>query len=161
MERERRATMLVDTHHHDASEEEEPITVRSSRLGRARVLIADDDGDMRDIVSETLRSSGYLTNAAESGFAFIDSIVEIEEGLRPMDGVDLVLVDNRMPGMSGLDALRAMRGADRWVPAILMTAYPSAAVEAEAHRLGAVVLPKPFDRETLRQAVLTALLPRR
>jgi CheY-like chemotaxis protein len=62
--------------------------------------------------------------------------------------------------MSGLDALRAMRGADRWVPAILMTAYPSAAVEAEARRLHAVVLPKPFDRETLRQAVLTALLPR-
>jgi two-component system response regulator (stage 0 sporulation protein F) len=152
--------MHLDAHHQDVTEDEEPITVRSSRLGRARVLIADDDADMRDVVSETLRSSGYFTNSADSGFAFIDSIVEIEEGLRPMDGVDLVLIDNRMPGMSGLDALRAMRGADRWVPAILMTAYPSAAVEAEARRLHAVVLPKPFDRETLRQAVLTALLPR-
>ena len=68
--------------------------------------------------------------------------------------------DGRVVSVPMLDALRAMRGADRWVPAILMTAYPSAAVEAEARRLHAVVLPKPFDRETLRQAVLTALLPR-
>jgi hypothetical protein len=78
--------MHLDAHHQDVTEDEEPITVRSSRLGRARVLIADDDADMRDVVSETLRSSGYFTNSADSGFAFIDSIVEIEEGLRPMDG---------------------------------------------------------------------------
>ena len=56
--------MHLDAHHQDVTEDEEPITVRSSRLGRARVLIADEDAEMRDVVSEKLSCSGYLTRCA-------------------------------------------------------------------------------------------------
>ncbi len=134
--------------------------LRSRRLGRALILVADDDGEMRDAVAETLHADGYQVRVASSGRAFLDAIANLEAGQQAMRGVDLVVLDNRMPGMSGLDALRTLRGTTRATPAILMTAYPTLAVEAEAFRLDATVLSKPFARAELSRTVLAKLLGR-
>jgi two-component system response regulator (stage 0 sporulation protein F) len=77
-----------------------------------------------------------------------------------MDGVDLVLLDHRMPGMTGLEAVRTLRGCERQVPVILMTAYPDARLEDEAKGLDVTVLPKPFTRAELSRTVLAKLLGR-
>lgn len=138
----------------------EPITERAPATGRARIVVADDDHAMRSEVCSALQLNGYEVRAASSGWAFLTALHSIEEGFDPMDGVDLVVLDNKMPGMTGLEALRMMRALSRRIPAVLMTAYPSPRVEDEAACLDAVVLPKPFGRVELGQVVLSLLLGR-
>lgn len=141
-------------------DDDAPLTVRSMRFGRARILIADDDAAMRTVVADTLETDGYRVRVASSGRAFLDAIVSIDGGQHAMDGVDLVVIDNRMPGMTGLEALRRLRRTERTTPAILMTAYPGPEVEAEATGLDATVLPKPFSRADLSAAVISKLVGR-
>ncbi len=138
----------------------DPITERSPATGRARIVVADDDPAMRSEVCSALQLNGYEVRAASSGWAFLTALHSIEDGFDPMDGVDLVVIDNKMPGMTGLEALRLMRTLSRHIPAVLMTAYPSPRVEDEAACLSAVVLPKPFGRAELGQVVLALLLGR-
>jgi CheY-like chemotaxis protein len=137
-------------------EEEEP-TAPFWRSG-ARVVVVDDDSDMRQVVHTTLRREGYDIRENASGGALLRTLSDIALGGFPLDGVDLIVLDNRMPGITGLEALRAIRGSEWTTPAVLMTAYPSQAVSDEAQALGAVVLPKPFTREALTRVVLEALL---
>ncbi len=144
----------------DLPDDDEPLTVRSLRFGRARILVVDDDPEMREAVAEALHADGYQVRVASSGRAFLTAIASVEAGHHELDGVDLVVVDNRMPGMTGLDALRALRGAERTMPAILMTAYPAAHIEEEAMGLDATVLSKPFARSELTRTVLAKLLGR-
>ncbi len=137
-----------------------PPTVRSMRFGRARILVADDDAEMRTVVADTLETDGYRVRVASSGRAFLDALMSTDGGQHAMDGVDLVLLDNRMPGMTGLEALRRFRQAERGTPAILMTAYPGPQVEAEAASLDATVLSKPFTRGDLGRLVAAKLVGR-
>ena len=141
-------------------DDDAPETVRSMRFGRARILIADDDVEMRTVVADTLEADGYRVRVASSGGAFLDAVAAMDEGQDAMDGVDLVVIDNRMPGISGLEALRRLRQTDRKTPAILMTAYPAPQVEAEALGMDATVLSKPFTGADLRRTVVEKLVSR-
>jgi CheY-like chemotaxis protein len=145
---------------YDLPDDDEPLTVRSLRFGRARILVVDDDHEMREAVAEALHADGYQVRVASSGRALLTAIASVEAGHHELDGVDLVVVDNRMPGMTGLDALRALRGAERTMPAILMTAYPAPHIEEEAMGLDATLLSKPFARSELTRTVLAKLLGR-
>ncbi|MGW0614652.1 response regulator transcription factor [Streptomyces sp. NPDC002788] len=82
----------------------------------ARVLIADDDADIRDLVAFKLTQCGHQVTAVEDGVAALRAA-----GAQPFD---LVLLDIRMPGMSGLDVCRAVRAAPGTasLPVILITA---------------------------------------
>jgi DNA-binding response OmpR family regulator len=82
----------------------------------ARVLIADDDPDIRDLVAFKLTQSDHQVTAVEDGMAALRAARE-----QPFD---LVLLDIRMPGMSGLDVCRAVRAASETasLPVILITA---------------------------------------
>lgn len=142
-------------------EEDEGPTEPYRRAKGARILVVDDDEDMRHVVYNSLCSEGYEIHQAESGRALLNALATLESPTSIIDGVDLVVVDHRMPGITGMDALRAMRGSERTTPAILMTAYPSPTLEADASELGVRVLAKPFTREKLSAAVLAALLGRR
>ena len=127
----------------------------------ARVVVVDDDGELRKIVHNTLSREGYDIREADSGAALLRALTDIATGVFPLDGVDLIILDNRMPGLTGLDALRAIRASQWTTPAVLMTAYPSPRVAAQAATLGAAVLPKPFTREALSRLVVQTLLARR
>lgn len=72
---------------------------------------------------------------------------------------DLVVADVRIPMFSGLQVLRALRGAHCFVPVILMTAFSDDSTREAVHALGAVLFGKPFDLGHLRTAA--ALLLRR
>jgi DNA-binding response OmpR family regulator len=80
------------------------------------ILVADDDRDIRDLVSFRLQREGYRTVTAEDGVQALD-------GVRA-ETPDLVVLDVMMPGLSGLDVTAALRADARYasLPIILLTA---------------------------------------
>jgi len=106
-----------------------------------RVLVADDDDAMRELLVQVLTDEGYLVSEARDG---IELLALLAPGAA---AVDVVLADHRMPGASGLSVLaRVGRGAT-WV---LMSAFADDQVTAEALHLGAFrVLAKPLVLEEL------------
>ena len=81
-----------------------------------QVLVVDDDDDIRLLVAELLRLTGYEVEMASSG---VDALEQLAGGLRP----DLVLLDVQMPELDGWDTLRGMRADDalRDLPVVLST----------------------------------------
>lgn len=143
-------------------EEEDVASGDSLRRGaRARILVVDDDGEMLRIVGDTLRQDGHEVRQLASAPALLDILVRIEASAFPLDGVDLLVLDHRMPQMTGLHAVRTIRDSACVTPVVLMTAYPDARVEAEALELDVTVLSKPFTREVLRRTVISKLRGRR
>ena len=119
------------------------------------VLVADDDDDMRALVTATLRANGCSTLEARDGQELLDLLGEAldEPGLRP----DVVVSDVKMPRLSGLGVLGALVQA-RWkLPVVMMTVVSDESIHTVAKRLGAVgVLHKPFDPDDLMTAVRNA-----
>ncbi|MEQ1508150.1 MAG: response regulator [Myxococcota bacterium] len=115
----------------------------------ARVVVAEDDDELRALVVRALRADGYAVDTAATGLELADRLFADEIP-------DVVVTDVRMPGVSGLAALRGIRARAWATPVILVTAFPDAALIAEAMSLGAVVLGKPFAIEDLRRLVRVA-----
>lgn len=111
-----------------------------------RVLIVDDEPNMRRVLEIMLGRRGYRTDAAADG-------EEAWERLRD-GGYDLVCSDLRMPRLDGIELLRRMRDQGLDLPLILMTAHGSLDSAVEALRLGACdYLLRPFDVEALELAI--------
>ncbi len=123
----------------------------------ARILIADDDPDMCLLLVSFLGDLGYKVCEAFSGTELLRLLRTSEVDAYPMDGVDLVIMDNRMPGLTGVEVLQKLRSSHWDGPLILMTAFPDAFVRAQAHKLDAILFPKPFSLESLRQTVRRVL----
>lgn len=138
-------------------DEDDPTTSPYWPAG-ARVVVVDDDGELRTSVRNALSREGYDIQEAASGEALLRALADIALGGFPLDGVDLIVLDNRMPGLTGLEALRAIRASGWTTPTVLMTAYPSPRVFAQAASLAAAVLSKPFTREALSRMVVHTLL---
>jgi CheY-like chemotaxis protein len=131
----------------------------SIEIGRPapRLLVAEDDTEMRVLVASSLRRDGYDVVEVSTGDQLIEALAALP--LRSTTP-DLIVSDVRMPGRSGLEILAALRRTGRVTPVILITAFPDAATHAEARRLDAVVFDKPFDLDDLRTAVLNMVSQR-
>ena len=124
-----------------------------------RLLVAEDDEAMRDLIVTQLRHDGYEVIEASDGAQLLDHIgaVTAEDGGGPT-AIAMIISDLRMPGLSGLDLLAALRCAEWQTPVVLITAFASEETHAEARDLGALcVLDKPFPLERLRAIVRTTL----
>ena len=120
-----------------------------SNTPRRKILVVDDEPDIVDIVKEHFEAI-YEVHTALSGRRAI-KLVSIE---RP----DLVLLDRRMPDLSGVDVLKAVHTIDPKIPVIIITANEDAHLAAEAIAEGAFsYVPKPFDFESLDHLVAIAL----
>ena len=93
-----------------------------------RVLVVDDDPDHRTLARRRLSEAGIQVTVAEHA----------AEALANLEGVDLVLLDYRLPGMSGLDALAAIREHPDGPSVVMLTGMGSESVAVEAMRAGAV-----------------------
>ncbi|MGI5399458.1 response regulator transcription factor [Streptomyces sp. CA-135486] len=119
----------------------------------ARVLIADDDVDIRDLVAFKLTQSGHEVIAVEDGMAALKTARS--------EPVDVALLDIRMPGMSGLDVCRELRASPETasLPVILLTARSQEGDVETGFAAGADdYIIKPFSPRELSsrvQAVLT------
>jgi len=104
----------------------------------ARILIVDDDSQLRKSFENLLCEEGHEVLSAASG----------EEGCAMVDEVtpDLVVMDVRLPGISGLEAFQRIRKTEQKLPVIIMTAFGTTDTAIEATKLGAFdYILKPFD----------------
>jgi CheY-like chemotaxis protein len=128
---------------------------------RPRVLLAEDDLEMRRLVAKALRQAGYTVTEAEDGFALLEQLGSylLRTAGHPYD---VIVSDIRMPDVTGLDVLEGLGNERDFPPVVLMTAFGSAAVHAAARRLGAAaLLDKPFDLAELLDTVRRLLPPDR
>ncbi len=119
------------------------------------VFLAEDDEAMRQAVAATLRGAEYHVREACDGAELLDMLLDAMRAplLRPR----VVVADVRMPNLSGLGVLAALRRAASNIPVLLITALTDPSVQTLAWRLGAIgVLRKPFDTDDLLTAVLNA-----
>lgn len=113
---------------------------------RTKVLVIDDQVGIRALLSEVFTVLGFEVIEAGNG----------NEGLEVMDKrkPDIILLDMKMPGLSGIETLRLIRARNHHVPIILVTAYQENDMMSEAERLGVTArLVKPFDIEELQRIV--------
>lgn len=116
-----------------------------------RILIIDDEEHIRQVMRLTLEAAGYEAGEAADG----------PRGLQMFaDGAtwDAVLLDQKMPGMDGLETLRHIRERNPAARVIMVTAYASIELAVDAMKLGATdFVRKPMTPEILRNAVAAAL----
>jgi two-component system OmpR family response regulator len=137
--------------------DDEP-TRRTTILSDARVLIAEDDDALREMMTLQLLEEGCAVTEASDGDQALATIRDHDGG--PDGPFDLVVLDVRMPGTSGLDVVRRLRAASWTTPVLFVTAYPDTGLIHDAKRLGAAVLAKPFALRRLPQ-VASEVLHRR
>ena len=118
----------------------------------ARIVVADDDADIRDLVVFKLRQAGHDVEAVEDGAAAVEAC--------QASSPDLVVLDVMMPGMGGLDATRALRLDPRLarVPVILLTARAQESDIEQGFGAGADdYVVKPFSPRELASRVAAVL----
>ncbi|MFZ0075070.1 response regulator [Exiguobacterium sp. RIT452] len=113
---------------------------------KGRLLIAEDEPGIRNLLAQLFRAQGYTTDVAVDGLETIERLKEAD--------YDLLLMDVNMPGRTGLEVLRHQDEVGRRVRTILMTALGEKEAMEEAKRLGVVAFfGKPFDIFELKKEV--------
>ncbi len=115
---------------------------QASSVTKGRILVIDDELDIREGLELLLTSEGYVVELAQNG----------SEGIQKLEkqSYDLVLLDLMMPDRSGMDVLQEVRGRDRETPVFMITAYGSVEAAVNALKLGANdYFSKPWDNEKL------------
>ncbi|MDR1497555.1 MAG: sigma-54 dependent transcriptional regulator [Puniceicoccales bacterium] len=115
-----------------------------------KILVVDDDRDMRYSLKRILASEGYAISEAASG----EKALSLVKSLDP----DVILLDNRMDKMSGIETLQHLRTSHPRAMTILMTAYGTTQTVIEAMKYGAFdYIMKPFDKKKIRDLVRHAV----
>jgi DNA-binding NtrC family response regulator len=119
---------------------------------KERLLIAEDDADMRDLLQEDLESAGYEIIVAIDGKAALEHIK------REREPIDLVITDVQMPGLKGDALLQAVRDERAESPVIVITAFGSVEQAVQMVKAGAFqYLTKPFETRELLLLIEAAL----
>ena len=107
-----------------------------------KILVVDDEAEIRSLLAAVLQSKGYEVVTAEDGAAALQAV--------PRERPAVILMDLSMPRMNGMDALPEIKRLDAEVPVIICTAHADLATAVRAMKLGAYdYLTKPFDVELL------------
>ena len=115
-----------------------------------RILIADDDAVIREGLRRILIGEGYEVEAVSNGRAALDRLDQ--------EQFKLLVTDLKMPGMSGLEVLQAIRNCQPELPVVLITGYAAIDNAVEAMKHGATdYLAKPFSNEEIVEKVKNAL----
>lgn len=123
--------------------------------GAARILLAEDDAEMRQLLEVALRRDGHEVVSSKDGNELVQSVVQ---SLKAGTAIDLVITDVRMPGVSGFEAACWIRNLGCKTPVLAITAFADPALQAAGAHLGVVaVLDKPFELDELRFLVRTVL----
>lgn len=117
---------------------------------RARILIVDDDPGQRSLLDSFLSRQGFDTLAVDNGERALDALRK--------GGIQMMITDVRMPGISGLETLRRARSEHSLLPVLLVTAYADIRDAVGAMKDGAVnYLSKPIDLDELLSSVRHSL----
>jgi DNA-binding NtrC family response regulator len=114
--------------------------------GKKRILIIEDDQEMRSLLKEFLNEEGYETDSVDNGSEAYRRLVK--------EVFDLIITDIRMPGLTGLDILPGVRKLQPEAPIIVMTAFGSEEVYNKVFERGATAyLEKPIHLDHLRNLI--------
>jgi FixJ family two-component response regulator len=136
-----------------------PICARASPAGdiamgnpTGTVLVVEDDESMREAIERLLDAGGYRCAAYGSADSLLAHGIDVDSAC--------VISDLRLPGMSGLELLAALRERQISLPFILITAHDAPGLREKAMSCGAAAyLPKPFRGTTLLEAVRGTIEP--
>jgi CheY-like chemotaxis protein len=131
---------------------------QAKRPPARRILLGEDDLEMRALLAEALRSKGYAVVECADGMNVLNRLSSVllspEVSSRDPERFDLIISDIRMPGVTGLSILEGVQLFDRFPPMILITAFGDEQTHALAKRLGAAAMfDKPFDVDDLLRKV--------
>jgi len=116
------------------------------------LLLVDDEPEQHQLLGDYLSRQGMATQSVASGQAALEAVRS--------DPPDMVIMDVRMPGMTGLDALAEIRKMQPHLPVLLITAYTDIRDAVRAMKDGAVdYLAKPVDLDELSAAIADAIGP--
>ncbi len=116
-----------------------------------QILIVDDEPIVRESIRDWLKDAGYEVATAETG----------EEALEMLGKQDfgILVIDVRLPGKTGIKVLQEVKAIKPQIKSVVITAYPTAEVAAEAKNLGAIdYLIKPIAPDDLEQLIRDAML---
>jgi DNA-binding NtrC family response regulator len=117
---------------------------------REKILVVDDEKNVRVLFERILAKEGYEVECAASGSEAIDKLAS--------NSFDLVVTDLKMDGIDGLDLIRKGKRTNQAIPFILISGYGTAQTAVSAAQEGAdVYLMKPIDMTDLKLAVKRAL----
>ena len=119
-------------------------------MNKTKILVIDDEKDLRFLFKEIFSSEGYTVLTASNGFHGI----RINEKSNP----DIIILDLKMPGISGIETLRRIRKKDADVIVVILTGYGDAETVREAADLNVYeYMSKPFHNETVIKVIKEAL----
>jgi two-component system response regulator (stage 0 sporulation protein F) len=111
-----------------------------------RVLVVDDEENMLALLKRVLGKAGYRVSCANEGYGALE--------LASKHRFRLAIVDVSMPGMDGIEVLRRLKGIDRELPVIMISAFASWDREQRARSLGcAGYFPKPLNMKHFKRAI--------
>jgi DNA-binding NtrC family response regulator len=118
-----------------------------SKLTGKNVLVVDDDQSILSIFEFILKETGYNTITASSGQDCLDI-------LKKGPKIDLVFLDVKMPGITGIDVFKQIQKTDPKLLVVMMTGYSEDELIKEVFELGAYgIIYKPFDMEEILSVV--------
>src|SRR6185295_7867438 len=118
-----------------------------TKNSRERILIADDEPSLRELLTELLTDEDYIVDSVATG-------ADVLEQLQSDTRYDLLLLDLRMPKIDGLQLLERLRKDGNEIPVIMMTAHGTSSSAIRAMQMGAYdYLPKPFDNDEVLMVV--------
>lgn len=107
-------------------------------MSKSKVLVVDDQPGIRRLLLEVFTDEGYDVNIATNGNDALEKATEVQP--------DVILMDMKMPGMDGIDALKELKALNLAERVIMMTAYGELELVTKAKELGAFAyVTKPFD----------------
>ena len=125
----------------------------TSTASPSRVLLAEDDGEMRALLARALRKAGYEPVGCRHGLELLDRLSPLLDGADSV-AYDLIISDVRMPGILGVEVLEGLHRHKGLPPVILITAFGDDQTHADAVRFGAAaVFDKLFDIDDLLSKV--------
>jgi CheY-like chemotaxis protein len=115
-----------------------------------RILLAEDSPELRRLLAHVLYREGHEVVEARDGAELLEAIAAtLIEGGR--EHFDLIISEQDLPGVPGAAVLAGLRARRRATPFILITGKPK--VQADARRLGALILDQPFNLQAIRDAI--------
>ena len=118
---------------------------------KVKILVVDDEAIVRESIRDWLEDAGYQVATAESGEEALALVKEQDFGV--------MVLDLRLPGMSGIDVLKKVKQLKPQIKSIIITAYPSVLSAVEVMKLGAIdYLIKPVAPDDLEKLIKETLL---
>jgi DNA-binding NtrC family response regulator len=129
---------MINAHIELISCREMEVSEKKLMKTKARILIVDDEKDMCNVISKFIKEDGYRSEIAHEGKRALGKIKKKK--------YDLIILDYRLPDISGLEVLGEIGQLRPKLPVIMISAYGNEDVEEKANKLGVIAfLDKPFD----------------